>query len=180
MNDEQEAFEAWAASRQHGFLRSAVLLTADQSSAEDLVQDALLKVADRWSRLRYEAPDAYARRIIYNGESLPPLTPRRAVGHALGAAFSRRRHREAADHRCSTRCVARRRACCPRTGLRLSDWIADVCIRLQRLHVDHDDLVRESHPLLPQHEWADEDEIDSLRRHFWQHKFLPRCGSLDR
>lgn len=67
MNDEQEAFEAWAASRQHGFLRSAVLLTADQSSAEDLVQDALLKVADRWSRLRYEAPDAYARRIIYNG-----------------------------------------------------------------------------------------------------------------
>lgn len=67
MSEEQEAFEAWAMSRQHGFLRSAILLTGEQASAEDLVQDALLKVADRWSRLRHEAPDAYARRIIYNG-----------------------------------------------------------------------------------------------------------------
>jgi RNA polymerase sigma-70 factor (sigma-E family) len=67
VGEEQEAFEAWATSRQHGFLRSAILLTGEQSSAEDLVQDALLNVADRWSRLRYEAPDAYARRIIYNG-----------------------------------------------------------------------------------------------------------------
>ena len=67
MSDEQEAFEAWAVSRQRGFLRSAILLTGEQSSAEDLVQNALLKVADRWSRLRHEAPDAYARRIIYNG-----------------------------------------------------------------------------------------------------------------
>jgi RNA polymerase sigma-70 factor (sigma-E family) len=64
--DEQE-FEAWAVSRQGGFLRSAILLTGSQSAAEDLVQDALLKVADRWARLRHEAPDAYARRIIYNG-----------------------------------------------------------------------------------------------------------------
>lgn len=67
MSEEREAFEAWAVSRQHGFLRSAILLTGEQSSAEDLVQDALLKVAERWSRLRYEAPDAYARRVIYNG-----------------------------------------------------------------------------------------------------------------
>ncbi|WP_238146883.1 SigE family RNA polymerase sigma factor [Ornithinimicrobium murale] len=67
MDDEQREFEAWAVSRQQGFLRSAILLTGEQASAEDLVQDALLKVADRWSRLRAEAPDAYARRIIYNG-----------------------------------------------------------------------------------------------------------------
>ncbi|QDO87477.1 SigE family RNA polymerase sigma factor [Ornithinimicrobium ciconiae] len=64
--DQEQEFEAWAVSRQRGFLRSAILLTGDQSAAEDLVQEALLKVADRWSRLRHEAPDAYARRIIYN------------------------------------------------------------------------------------------------------------------
>ena len=67
MGDHEQEFEAWALSRQRGFLRAAILLTGEQSSAEDLVQDALLKVADRWSRLRHEAPDAYARRIIYNG-----------------------------------------------------------------------------------------------------------------
>lgn len=66
MVGDQQEFEAWAAPRQRGLLRSAILLTGDQSSAEDLVQDALLKVADRWSRLRHEAPEAYARRIIYN------------------------------------------------------------------------------------------------------------------
>ncbi|WP_237565574.1 SigE family RNA polymerase sigma factor [Ornithinimicrobium cavernae] len=60
-------FVAWATVRQGAWLRSALLLTGDQASAEDLVQDALLKVAERWSRLRDEAPDAYARRIIYNG-----------------------------------------------------------------------------------------------------------------
>ncbi len=65
--DPEREFEAWARSRQRGFLRSAILLTGEQTSAEDLVQDALLKVADRWSRLRHEAPDAYARRVIYNG-----------------------------------------------------------------------------------------------------------------
>lgn len=67
MDDGQEAFEAWAVARQHGFLRAAILLTGEQSSAEDLVQDALVKVAERWTRLRHEAPDAYARRVIYNG-----------------------------------------------------------------------------------------------------------------
>ena len=64
--DPEQEFEAWAVSRQRGFLRSAILLTGDQSAAEDLVQDALLKVAERWGRLRHEAPDAYARRVIYN------------------------------------------------------------------------------------------------------------------
>lgn len=66
VDSDQQEFEAWALPRQRALLRSAILLTGDQSSAEDLVQDALVKVAERWSRLRHEAPDAYARRIIYN------------------------------------------------------------------------------------------------------------------
>lgn len=66
-HDLEGEFVAWASARQRSWLRSALLLTGDQAPAEDLVQDALLKVAERWSRLRDEAPDAYARRVIYNG-----------------------------------------------------------------------------------------------------------------
>ena len=59
------SFEAWASARQHGMVRSAYLLTGDLHRAEDLVQDALLKVALRWARLRGGDPDAYARTVIY-------------------------------------------------------------------------------------------------------------------
>ena len=59
--DDRETFTAWAAARQHALFRTAYLLTADRSRAEDLVQTALIKVATRWSRLREGDPDAYAR-----------------------------------------------------------------------------------------------------------------------
>ncbi len=59
------SFEAWASARQHGLLRSAYLITGDLHRAEDLVQDALFKVAVRWDRLRSGNPDAYVRTIIY-------------------------------------------------------------------------------------------------------------------
>ncbi len=54
----------WAAGAQHGLLRTAVLLTGDHHRAEDLVQEALTKVAQRWSRLSREHPGAYARQIL--------------------------------------------------------------------------------------------------------------------
>lgn len=65
MESEQEAsFTRWASERQLALLRTAVLLTGDHHRAEDLVQDALAKVAARWTRLRDEAPEAYARQVI--------------------------------------------------------------------------------------------------------------------
>lgn len=65
MEPEAEAsFTRWASDRQLALLRTAVLLTGDHHRAEDLVQDALAKVAARWSRLRHEAPEAYARQVI--------------------------------------------------------------------------------------------------------------------
>jgi RNA polymerase sigma-70 factor (sigma-E family) len=65
MESEAEAsFTRWASDRQLALLRTAVLLTGDHHRAEDLVQDALAKVAARWSRLRDEAPEAYARQVI--------------------------------------------------------------------------------------------------------------------
>ena len=65
MRSEDEAsFTRWASDRRLALLRTAVLLTGDHHRAEDLVQDALTKVAARWARLRDEAPEAYARQVI--------------------------------------------------------------------------------------------------------------------
>lgn len=62
--DDQESFTLWARERQLTLLRTAVLLTGDHHRAEDLVQDALTKVAVRWRRLHDGNPDAYARQVI--------------------------------------------------------------------------------------------------------------------
>ena len=62
--DERETFTRWAGERQLALLRTAVLLTGDHHRAEDLVQDALTKVAVRWRRLRDGNPEAYARQVI--------------------------------------------------------------------------------------------------------------------
>lgn len=59
-----EAFRRWAGDRQLALLRTAVLLTGDHHRAEDLVQEALAKVALRWRRLADGNPEAYARQII--------------------------------------------------------------------------------------------------------------------
>jgi RNA polymerase sigma-70 factor (sigma-E family) len=57
-------FTAWAEGCQQQLLRTAYLLTGDLQRSEDLVQDALVKVALRWERLRRHSPTAYARRIV--------------------------------------------------------------------------------------------------------------------
>jgi RNA polymerase sigma-70 factor (sigma-E family) len=62
--DDAASFTRWAGERQQALLRTAVLLCGDHHRAEDLVQDALTKVAVRWSRLRDQHPDAYARQVM--------------------------------------------------------------------------------------------------------------------
>ena len=61
---DEEGFTEWAAGAQRRLLRSAYLLTGDLHRAQDLVQEALVKVALRWPRLRDGNPTAYARTII--------------------------------------------------------------------------------------------------------------------
>lgn len=63
MNDET-GFTEWATGCERRLLRSAYLLTGDLHRAEDLVQEALIKVALRWDRLRGDSPTAYARIVI--------------------------------------------------------------------------------------------------------------------
>ena len=59
-----EDFVEWATAHRTRLLRSAFLLTGDVAAAEDLVQEAVIKVAQRWDRLRTGHPTAYARTII--------------------------------------------------------------------------------------------------------------------
>jgi RNA polymerase sigma-70 factor (sigma-E family) len=62
-----EEFEGYAAERGRALLRFAYLLTGDRALAEDLVQEALVKVCMRWDRVvRADAPDAYVRRMVLN------------------------------------------------------------------------------------------------------------------
>ncbi len=61
------AFARYVASRQHALLRTAVLLTGDLHSAEDLLQTALSRLYLAWHRVEREAAlDAYVRRIMIN------------------------------------------------------------------------------------------------------------------
>lgn len=59
-----QEFTAWATSAERRLLRSAYLLTGDFHRAEDLVQEAFVKVAMRWPQLRDGNPTAYARTIL--------------------------------------------------------------------------------------------------------------------
>ncbi|MFC5730566.1 MULTISPECIES: SigE family RNA polymerase sigma factor [Nocardioides] len=61
---DDEGFSEWVGGVERQLLRSAYLLTGDLQRAEDLLQEALVKVALRWRRLRAENPTAYARRIL--------------------------------------------------------------------------------------------------------------------
>lgn len=58
-------YVAFVLARQDALLRAAYLICGDHHLAEDLVQEALVKLASRWERLRDEAPEAYVRRILY-------------------------------------------------------------------------------------------------------------------
>lgn len=67
MNQTEAApdFVEFVRARQHQLVRAARLYCGDHHVAEDLVQDALVKLASRWESVRDGSPDAYVRRILY-------------------------------------------------------------------------------------------------------------------
>ncbi|QBR92635.1 SigE family RNA polymerase sigma factor [Nocardioides euryhalodurans] len=66
MRDET-GFEEYVAARWSTFSRLALLLTASETAAQDLVQVTLEKAYVAWPRISaMEAPDAYVRRIMVN------------------------------------------------------------------------------------------------------------------
>jgi RNA polymerase sigma-70 factor (sigma-E family) len=63
----RQSFEEFVRARSAALARVAYLLTGDHHLAEDLVQQALLRVADRWPALTARGdPDAYVRRVMYH------------------------------------------------------------------------------------------------------------------
>lgn len=63
---DRQAFDAYVRERWDPLLRTAALLTGDPASAEDLVQEALVRAARHWHRVDPGAVDAYVRRVMYN------------------------------------------------------------------------------------------------------------------
>jgi len=60
-------FDQFVTTNADGLLRTAYLITWDLHTAEDLVQETLIKVAKRWPKVRrMDRPLAYARRILLN------------------------------------------------------------------------------------------------------------------
>jgi len=65
--DRDTAFREYVAERRPQLYRSAYLLCGDPHRAEDVVQDALVRLYVAWPRVaRADNVDAYARRIVVN------------------------------------------------------------------------------------------------------------------
>jgi RNA polymerase sigma-70 factor (sigma-E family) len=60
----EHEFREFVDARSLALLRTAYVLTGDQHLAEDLVQNALAKLATRWRKVNQ--PEAYVRRAIYH------------------------------------------------------------------------------------------------------------------
>lgn len=67
MPADQQDLRDFLRSRLHRLSATAYLLTGDHHDAEDLLQNALVKVAAKWSRIaRTDDPDAYVWKLLYN------------------------------------------------------------------------------------------------------------------
>lgn len=67
MTDIAKDFESFVAARQRALWRTAWLLTGDGTTAEDLVQAALVKSWPRWGRLAGTGgAEAYVRQVMFH------------------------------------------------------------------------------------------------------------------
>lgn len=63
---DEDAFREFAVAQWPALTRLAYLLVADAGHAEDIVQTVLAKMWPVWGRVRDEAPEAYARKVLTN------------------------------------------------------------------------------------------------------------------
>lgn len=95
-------FPAYVAQRRPALLRAAWAITGDPHTAEDLVQDALVKVAERWHLIREpRAVDAYVRRAMLNQHRSATRRPyarhERPTGHVPDGVVPSAGHDETDD-----------------------------------------------------------------------------------
>ncbi|MEV4507903.1 SigE family RNA polymerase sigma factor [Dactylosporangium sp. NPDC049525] len=68
MEDTDASYVAFVEVAWQRHLRLAILLTGDRHRGEDLLQDCLVRIYERWRRLaRADDPHAYLRRMLANG-----------------------------------------------------------------------------------------------------------------
>lgn len=83
------SFDEFVAAHVRDLMHTAYLIVCDESEAEDLVQESLLRVAKRWPRVRaMDRPAAYARRILVNlaiDGARGQTRRRQELDHAAGA-----------------------------------------------------------------------------------------------
>lgn len=65
MEHAPDDFSVFVAARWTGFVVLAASITRDRAAAEDIAQEALIKVSSRWHRVGEGNHGAYCRRIIY-------------------------------------------------------------------------------------------------------------------
>lgn len=65
-NQPDEAFTSFVSAHSQALRRTAYLLTGSTSTAEDLLQDALVKTWLAWKRVEQATAAAYTRRIMVN------------------------------------------------------------------------------------------------------------------
>ena len=63
---DEDAFREFAVAQWPALTRLAYLLVSDTGHAEDIVQTVLAKMWPVWGRVRDEAPEAYARKVLAN------------------------------------------------------------------------------------------------------------------
>lgn len=88
MSDAVSEFDEFVVGCGPALLRLGYLLTGDRALAEDLVQEALVKVHRRWSHAAaVEQPQAYVRRVMVN--EFASWRRRRASTEVVGAVPDR-------------------------------------------------------------------------------------------
>lgn len=95
-----EELTAFVRGRYRQLLRRAYLLTGDQSTAEDLVQEALARCCAAWRQHPAHDPDAYVHKVMVNvlisrsrlrrlGEHLAADVPDAGIGDSSAALADR-------------------------------------------------------------------------------------------
>lgn len=64
--DRYEGFREFVAARGTALSRTAFLLCGDHAAAQDLAQEALIKTARHWNRVRNGNPEGYVRKVMLN------------------------------------------------------------------------------------------------------------------
>jgi len=62
--DHDAEFTAWVERTAASLRGTAYLMCGDWHTADDVVQDALVRVYERWHRIRPDAATSYARRVV--------------------------------------------------------------------------------------------------------------------